>query len=148
VVGLVGDQNLKSNTGPAITVEFVDELPCAGSGELAFACAEFPQNGEPGAMVYLKRDIDCGWTQSIAAYTLEHELGHTLGFAHAGDGTHIDGTKTCEIPGWSDAACVYYGLVPYDTVMAAGAYRTINCQVDNPNLSDDDFASAAALYPE
>jgi hypothetical protein len=71
-------------------------------------------------------------------------MGHTLGFTHPEDGPWIEGTGSVDgSPIWEA-----FRIPPSDTVMGPGDYAIRpDCSVSKYTLGDDDYASAAALYP-
>jgi hypothetical protein len=146
-----------TNTGPSVTVKFVNTLPCPGSAAGTPACAEFPSGGAPGTFIYLKRGVvpgtnNCAWNNAqVATLILSHEMGHTIGMAHPLTGPFISGTHSCDewlLYGFPAETCTSLGLAPYDTVMHPFAWGiTSSCTVADPYLGEDDFLSVSTRYP-
>lgn len=141
-----------SNTGPTITVRMIASArwksPATPCPE-ADACANFPLKGRPGANIYIRGGSmlgDCvGWGGSNLASVTRHELGHALGFAHPkeADAKHVKGTKSCPLANEDDCA----SDLNYSTIMGP-AYAEPGCSVTPARLTQDDYATCKATYPE
>jgi hypothetical protein len=139
------------NTGPAITVHMVPggrwkapHTPCPRVD----ACANPPAKGRPGLNIYIRSGSmsgDCvGWSGSNLISVTRHELGHALGFAHPKESAskHVKGTKSCPLA--DEDACA--DDLNYTTIMGP-AEILLGCSVTPARLTQDDYATAKAVYP-
>lgn len=90
----------QNNTGPWIVVHEVASgswppFSCTAS---QVACALYPSGGNPGGHIYVKKSAltpSCSsWTVNALKHMTRHELSHTLGIMHPGQGTLITGTAS------------------------------------------------------
>jgi hypothetical protein len=138
------------NNGPAIVVRTVpvENWERYSGCKNTDACAYAPRDGRPGYDIFIRaRSIDTGcnaWSPSGLAYTARHEIGHTLGFAHPKEkgGKHVSGTQACTR--MTEQECTYEPT--YSTVMAA-ATITSRCVYSPARVTQDDYATCAAVYP-
>jgi len=141
-----------TNTGPTVTVRMIaaerwkhPATPCPHVD----ACANISLKGRPGTNLYIRGSSmlgDCtGWSGSNLISITRHELGHTLGFAHPKehDAKHVKGTKTC--PRANELECSEDPMYP--TIMGP-AFVQRGCVVTPARLTQDDYATAKAVYPE
>ncbi len=152
-----GNHNLRiktANTGPAITVKMLDVNKWPGvsgcGSKDAWACADIPANGRPGAVIWIRSAIGgsgvCDYTPTLLKAIALHELGHTIGLGHPKDTgtTHISGTmscsgtaKTCAAkPNYETIMHAFIDVKPWPDCGAAGA----------STLQTDDRASIATVY--
>ena len=150
-----------ANTGATIHIEMRDDawmdFLC---GESCLGLGAYPSDGKPGTTILLRRTTlkwedagwECSWNVQIAAYVLGHEMGHTLGMTHPGNGSWIPGTSSCDLWtlfGGSPAWCLDPGIAPYDTIMHPWPWQiNASCGVPDPLLGQDDLLAVSLLYPE
>ena len=92
-------------------------------------CGEYPSGTRPGSYVYIRsRNINCTWTVERLYWVVIHEIGHTIGFAHPGKRTHVEGTA----------------IGDGEPTVMAGGQQCSNAPLFN--LSSDDRHTVTTVY--